>query len=111
MPGALFLSAFLFTSSSQAAVPLEGRVVHVVDGDTLDVLVRGDRVRVRLVEIDAPEKGQPYTNASRQSLIATCGGQFARIEATGKDRNGRTLAREAASRRSAADVRVHIVNC
>jgi endonuclease YncB( thermonuclease family) len=66
--------------------------VHVVDGDTLDPLVPNERLRVRLAEIDAPEKG-PQGNASRQSLIAMCGGQPEVVSATGKDRNGRTLAR------------------
>jgi endonuclease YncB( thermonuclease family) len=33
---------------------LTGRVAHVVDGDTLDVIVEGKRIRVRLLDIDAP---------------------------------------------------------
>jgi len=39
--------------------PLHGCVVQVVDGDTPVVHVGNERVRVRLVEIDAPEKRQP----------------------------------------------------
>ena len=76
-----------------SAAQLQGRVVHVIDGDGLIVLVGEKRVNVRIEHIDAPEKGQPYGTASRQSLIAICGGEVATIQASGKDRNGRTLAR------------------
>lgn len=47
---------------------LHGRVVKVVDGDTLRVrTVQGIR-SVRLDSIDAPEKRQPGGKASRQAL-------------------------------------------
>jgi endonuclease YncB( thermonuclease family) len=72
---------------------LTGRVVHVIDGDGLIVLLGDRRVNVRIQDIDAPEKGQPYGTASRQSLIAIYGGELATLKAGGKDRNGRTLAR------------------
>jgi len=87
--GWIVLPILLWTATVSSAEYLHGRVVHVVDGDTLDVLVRNERLRV--VEIDAPEKSQPYGNASRQSLIAICGGQVAAVTVTGRDRNGRTL--------------------
>ena len=63
--------------------PMEGKVIHVEDGDTLTIL-QGDnsRVSVRLSDIDAPETshgrrrpGQPYSQASRQSLTALTKGQ------------------------------------
>ena len=34
-------------------------VVHVVDGDTLDILKRGEKVRVRLIGINSPESVDP----------------------------------------------------
>jgi micrococcal nuclease len=40
---------------------LRGRVVAVVDGDTLRVQVAGERERVRLLGIDTPESGRPDT--------------------------------------------------
>ena len=76
-----------------AAQLQQSRVVHVIDGDGLIVLLGDKRVNVRLEHIDAPERGQPYGTPSRQSLIAICGGELAKVDASGKDRNGRTLAR------------------
>jgi endonuclease YncB( thermonuclease family) len=80
-------------SMPSLAAEVQGRVVYVIDGDGLIILVGGKRVNVRLEYIDAPEKGQAYGNASRQSLIAICGDELASVHASGKDRNGRTLAR------------------
>jgi micrococcal nuclease len=40
---------------------LHGSVVHVVDGDTIDVaLDSGSRTRVRLIGVDTPERGQCF---------------------------------------------------
>lgn len=67
-------SAFLLLALMVAGIPvsaetLTGRVVSVIDGDTLTVLVAGNRqVRVRLAGIDAPEHDQPFGQRSRQSL-------------------------------------------
>jgi len=75
-----------------AAAPIEGRVIHVVDGDSLVLLVGDRRQNIRLAQIDAPEQGQRYSITSRQSLTAVCGGQLAHANVSGKDRNGRLIA-------------------
>jgi endonuclease YncB( thermonuclease family) len=71
----------------------DARVAHVVDGDTLDVIAAGKRIRVRILDIDAPEQKQPYGDQSRQSLIAICGGESAQLDGHKHDRSGRLLAR------------------
>ena len=38
---------------------IAARVTHVVDGDTIDVLISGERIRVRYIGIDAPESVRP----------------------------------------------------
>lgn len=43
-----------------ASADISGRIVRVLDGDTVEVLETGNRLtRVRLAGIDAPEKNQP----------------------------------------------------
>lgn len=76
-----------------AAIALGGHVVAVHDGDTITVLHDHQQVKVRLVEIDAPELGQPFGKRSKQSLSDLCYNKPASIETRGQDKYGRTLAR------------------
>ncbi|QEL64783.1 hypothetical protein OTERR_13070 [Oryzomicrobium terrae] len=70
------------------------RIVGVTDGDTLTALCLGDeRVKVRLAEIDAPEKKQPFGARAKESLSDMCFGKDAEIVPQAKDRYGRTVAR------------------
>ena len=69
-------------------------VVGVADGDTLTVLCNGSKqVKIRLSEIDAPEKRQPFGNRSKKSLSVMCLQKKAKIKPQTKDRYGRTVAR------------------
>ena len=77
---------------SFAAATLHGRVVHVIDGDSLILLVGDRRFTIRLAQIDAPGHRQAYGIASRQSLSSLCGGELAQANVGGKDRNGRLVA-------------------
>ena len=86
---------FLFSValSLPAWADFTGKVVGVADGDTLTVLRGHEQVKVRLVEVDAPEKAQPFGNKSKQSLSELCFGKTATLADQGKDRYRRTLAR------------------
>lgn len=65
----LYLCALFFCQVSVAADPIFGKVVAVVDGDTLAVLTgKGEKVTVRIAGIDAPEKGQRFSSEARQAL-------------------------------------------
>jgi endonuclease YncB( thermonuclease family) len=44
------------------AETLTGKVVGVTDGDTIKVLVEERTIKVRLAEIDTPERGQPWAS-------------------------------------------------
>lgn len=72
-------------------------VVAIADGDTLTARCGEpgayEQVKVRLTEIDAPERSQPWGDRSRQHLAQLCHQQVATIRSSGKDRYGRTLAR------------------
>lgn len=90
-----FLSvAFLAPCSSAFAEALHGRVVAVADGDTITILTANkDQIKVRLTEIDAPEKGQPYGQKSKQALSDLVFKKDVTISSKSKDRYGRTLGR------------------
>ena len=46
-----------------------GKVIKVIDGDTIDVLTDdNETIRIRLYGIDCPERGQPFGNNATQAL-------------------------------------------
>ena len=63
----------LFLVTTNAAADWKGMVVGVSDGDTATVLTTDKKqVKVRLIEIDAPEKKQAFGNQSKKSLSDIC---------------------------------------
>jgi micrococcal nuclease len=76
------------------ALPAQAaQVIGVSDGDTLTVLEDRKPVKIRLANIDAPEKAQPFGQRSKQSLSDMCFGKDATYQVQTKDRYGRTVAR------------------
>lgn len=60
---------FFFVSRSSVGATLRGKVVAIVDGDTL--LVKDSKKKshlVRLFAVDAPDRGQPFYFESRNHL-------------------------------------------
>ena len=90
---ALALTLVWLCGTNAGAEPfLEGRVVRVFDGDTIEILLEGDvRRRVRLAGIDTPEHGQPWSNRARQALTERVAGKEVRINEVDVDRYGRTI--------------------
>jgi micrococcal nuclease len=73
-------------------------VVGITDGDTLKARCDTEPPRtlaIRLAEIDAPERGQPFGNRSKQHLASLCFRKKAEVRPTAIDRYGRTVARVA----------------
>jgi len=71
-------------------------VVGVTDGDTLTArcgMEAPQTITIRLAEIDAPERGQPFSARSKQHLASLCFRKQAEVRAKTTDRYGRTLAR------------------
>lgn len=68
-------------------------VVAVHDGDTLTVADGPQRTTIRLAEIDAPERTQPYSQVSRRNLHALCkDAKRVEVERVDTDRYGRIVA-------------------
>jgi micrococcal nuclease len=73
---------------------LSVRVVKIVDGDTIDVNRGGRKIRVRLLEIDTPERGQCWwkTATSRTAALLPVGKiAYLVADKDPKDRYGRWL--------------------
>lgn len=74
-----------------SAAELSGQIVSIADGDTLTMLVERKQVKVRLADIDAPERKQRYGTRSRHSLAELCHKKGATVVNREKDRYGRTV--------------------
>jgi len=69
-------------------------VVGISDGDTLKVRCPDQpQIAVRLAEIDAPEKAQPFGQRSKALLSALCFRKQAEVRPSTRDRYGRIVAR------------------
>src|SRR5439155_2794891 len=84
----LVILAPAFTMSA-----FQGKVVGVADGDTITVL-RDDKItfRIRLLGIDAPEKGQPFGTRAKEYASELVFGKIVTVEPTDKDQYGRVVA-------------------
>ena len=71
---------------------LTGKVVGVSDGDTVTFLETDHtRNKIRLSGIDAPEKKQPYGQASKEHLSKLCFGKEAIVDWHKHDKYGRVV--------------------
>ena len=76
-----------------AATLANVQVVRVSDGDTITVQAADsvEPVRVRLAQIDAPEKKQPYGPEAKAALTALLSGHSVTVDYEKKDRYGRII--------------------
>ncbi len=86
-----FCLAILLAVAGVAHADFSGEVVAILDGDTIDVLVDQRPVRVRLAQIDAPEKRQAFGTRSRQMLAELVFRKAVRVDEAGHDRYGRVI--------------------
>lgn len=84
----------------ESAVQIEGVVLRIRDGDTLQLLTHGgQRIEVRLNAIDAPEKahgnvrGQPHAERARLALAQLAARRNVTLLRTTMDRYGRHVGR------------------
>ncbi len=86
------LKRLLIISALVAAPAFADQVIGVADGDTLTVLHDGKSLKIRLGNIDAPEKKQAFGERSKQSLSDMCYRKDATYSVQSIDRYGRTVA-------------------
>lgn len=86
-------TTFLFQLALPArAAAFEATVISITDGDSMIVAHDGTPERIRLADVDAPEKKQAFGQAAKRYLSNLVFMQAVQIEPVGKDRYGRTLA-------------------
>lgn len=77
-------------ASADAVLP--GRVLRVIDGDTLEVRLQSGPIRVRLQGIDAPERDQPGGSESTAWLTARVHDRDVLLEPVSQDQYERLVA-------------------
>lgn len=79
-------------AGSVLAAEFSAKVIAVLDGDTVLVKRANGLVKIRLAEIDAPEKAQTFGETSRRSLSDMVSGKQVRIVSQAVDQYGRMVA-------------------
>ena len=88
----MLMIIFVLCSIVAGAQTYPGKVTAVKDGDTVEMLVNGKPLRIRLFGIDCPEKGQPFGEKARQYTARLCFGKVVKAKKVDMDRYGRTVA-------------------
>lgn len=92
----LFVAAVCLLSAAANADELDfsGTVGRIFDGDSFLVRpAKGRDVDVRLQDIDAPEKSQPYGNTARAALVKLIADRKVFVDVIETDRYGRKVVR------------------
>ncbi len=87
-----FFAVLCCVALSAQADTYDAKVLAVMDGDTVYAQSGGFKAKIRLLNIDAPEKEQAYGKQSTESLQSLIGGKVIQIESKATDQFGRTLA-------------------
>ncbi|MCE7964733.1 nuclease [Nitrospirales bacterium NOB] len=94
MPRIWLLALLLgfLASTPVAAIEYQGRVVGVIDGDSIKVMHHGKAEQIRLLGIDCPEKRQPFGTRAKEYTSGLAFGQEVTVYGDKRDRYRRTLA-------------------
>ena len=66
-------------------------ITYFYDGDTVKINDNGQEFKLRINDIDAPEKNQSYGKKSRRALMQLCESDEFKATITGQDKYGRKL--------------------
>ncbi len=82
----------LLCSFAALAQTYTGKVISVKDGDTIEMLVNGRKIRIRLYGIDCPEKGQAFGDKAKQFTADLCFGKVVKAVQQDVDQWDRVVA-------------------
>ena len=88
---ALLLLLWMFLVGPSFCWSWQGKVVGVMDGDTIEVMHEGKGERIRLYGVDSPEKRQDFGAKAKQFTSDQVFGKDVAVEAVATDRYGRTV--------------------
>ena len=88
-----FFLILIFSNSCFSEYLENLTIKKVVDGDTVHVFYQGEIYKIRLTEIDAPERDQPYGSNSTEYLKSLLKDGKVDVDISGTDRYGRKLGR------------------
>ncbi len=91
----LFMCVLLFAmvlAPILAHAEFLGKVVGVIDGDSIKVMHEGKEEQIRLIGIDCPEKRQPFGTRAKEFTSELAFGQDVTVYGDKRDRYGRRLA-------------------
>jgi len=80
----LFMVVFSQPASS-------AEITNFYDGDTVKIIDAGFEYKLRITDIDAPERNQAYGKKSRRALMQLCSGASVYVAISGTDKYGRKL--------------------
>lgn len=87
----LFLMALLLPFGQTYAETFTGKLVRVLDGDTVEVIHNGKAERVRLAQIDCPEKNQPFGQSAKRFVLEIAAQRIVAVEVETIDRYDRIV--------------------
>jgi endonuclease YncB( thermonuclease family) len=88
----LSLAGCKLDNSQEPVAAVVGKVVKVVDGDTLHVYNSKGNYKIRLSGIDAPERSQAFGKRSQEYLAKLVAGKQVIVIVESKDKYGRYVA-------------------
>ena len=87
----LICAALLCVSNFAYGEEFTAKVIEVLDGDTILVKGPSGLLKIRLAEIDAPEKAQTFGETSKQSLSGMVLGKQVKVVSQALDQYGRRV--------------------
>lgn len=92
--GRVLLALIPFAATTSLAYDISCKAVAITDGDTFTCLTaQRHQLKVRMADIDTPERKQPYGEKSKQALAGLVYGKQVSLQVVDKDRYMRTVAR------------------
>ena len=95
----LFMMAYSQPASS-------AEITYFYDGDTVKIIDAGFEYKLRITDIDAPERNQTYGKKSRRALMDFCAEANIYVAISGTDKYGRKLGKLLCNQQ---DVSMHMV--